>query len=77
MNRYKAAKHFKLDIQAESFNYERNCESIERSAALDGLYVIRTSVEAEVLSPQETVKPYRTHLRSFLDQSGSQVSRLV
>ena len=37
MNRYKVAKHFKLDIQAESFNYERNCESIERPAALDGL----------------------------------------
>lgn len=60
MNRYNVAKHFKLDIQAESFNYERNCESIERSAALDGLYVMRTSVEPEVLSPQETVKAYKS-----------------
>lgn len=37
MNRYKVAKHFKLDIQADSFNYERKCERIERPAALDGL----------------------------------------
>ncbi|NJK69847.1 MAG: hypothetical protein HC941_28060, partial [Microcoleus sp. SU_5_3] len=36
--------------------YERNTQSIESEAALDGLYVIRTSVEPEVLSPIETVR---------------------
>ncbi len=49
-----------MDIQADSFHYERNQKSIEREAALDGLYVIRTSVEQEVLSPQETVKAYKS-----------------
>jgi hypothetical protein len=56
VNRYQVAKHFKLDIQENSFSYERNTRSIESEAALDGLYVIRTSVEPEVLSPIETVR---------------------
>lgn len=60
VNRYKVAKHFKLTIQADGFSYERNQESIEREAALDGLYVIRTSVEQELLSPQQTVKAYKS-----------------
>ena len=51
--------HFKLDIQENSFSYERNTHSIESEAALDGLYVIRTSVESEVLSPIETVRAYK------------------
>ncbi|MCP6762339.1 MAG: IS1634 family transposase [Fischerella sp. CENA71] len=60
LNRYQVGKHFHLDIQADSFHYERNQKSIEREAALDGLYVIRTSVEQEVLSPQQTVKAYKS-----------------
>lgn len=48
------------DIQAESFSYSRNKQSIETEAALDGLYVIRTSVKQEVLSAQETVKAYKS-----------------
>jgi transposase len=60
VNHYKVAKHFKLDIQENSFSYERNTQSIDSEAALDGLYVIRTSVEPEVLSPQETVRYYKS-----------------
>nr|WP_248277962.1 IS1634 family transposase [Brasilonema sp. UFV-L1] len=60
LNRYKVGKHFKVDIQADSFSYERNKQSIESEAALDGLFVIRTSVEQEVLSAQETVKAYKS-----------------
>jgi len=59
VNHYKVA-HFKLDIQENSFSYERNTQSIDSEAALDGLYVIRTSVEPEVLSPQETVRAYKS-----------------
>lgn len=60
LNRYKVGKHFNVDIQADSFGYERNTQSIEREAALDGLYVIRTSVDKEVLSAEETVKAYKS-----------------
>jgi hypothetical protein len=60
VNRYKVAKHFKLNIQENSFSYERNTHSIESEAALDGLYVIRTCVEPSVLSPIETVRAYKS-----------------
>ena len=60
VNRYKVAKHFTLDIQENSFSYERNTLLINSFAALDGLYVIRTSVESAVLSPTETVRAYKS-----------------
>jgi transposase len=60
LNRYKVGKHFKLKITSDSFQYERNQESIDNEAALDGLYVIRTSVSEEVLSAKETVKAYKS-----------------
>jgi transposase len=60
VNHYQVAKHFKLDIQEHSFSYERNRQSIDSEAALDGLYVIRTSLKPEVLSPQETVRAYKS-----------------
>jgi transposase len=60
LNLYNVGKHFKVDIQPDSFDYKRNTQSIESEAALDGLYVIRTSVDKEVLSAQETVKAYKS-----------------
>ncbi|MEG4918434.1 MULTISPECIES: IS1634 family transposase [unclassified Microcoleus] len=60
VNLYKVAKHFTLDIQENSFSYERNTQSIDSEAALDGLYVIRTSVESELLSATETVRAYKS-----------------
>jgi transposase len=60
MNRYKMAKHFYLEITENSFSYSRNQETIETEAKLDGIYVIRTSVEPEVLGAKETVKAYKS-----------------
>lgn len=59
LNRYNVGKHFQLKITDNSFEYERNPATIEREAALDGLYVIRTSVGLEVLGASETVKAYK------------------
>ena len=59
LNRYHVGKHFKVEITDNSFDYERNTQTIEREAALDGLYVIRTSVSEEVLSAPLTVKAYK------------------
>lgn len=59
LNLYNVGKHFKVEITDNDFSYERNTETIEREAALDGLYVIRTSVSEEVLSGSETVKAYK------------------
>jgi len=59
IGRFKMAKHFKITIDDTSFRYERNQESITKEAQLDGIYVIRTSVEASVLDMSSTVAAYK------------------
>ena len=53
------AKHFTLDITEQAFHSRRNTESIAREAALDALYVVRTSVVASELDAHETVRAYK------------------
>ena len=53
------AKHFELDIADHSFGYRRNPSSIAREAALDGLYIVRTSLTAAELDAEGTVRAYK------------------
>jgi hypothetical protein len=55
----KVAKHFRYEITHNSFTFERDEASIEAEAALDGIYVIRTSVPAEALEAEEVVRAYK------------------
>ena len=59
LGRFKMAKHFHLEITETSFSFQRNQERINEEAALDGIYVIRTSVPAEVLSAESAVRSYK------------------
>ena len=59
IGRYKVGKHFQLKITDKSFRYERRTERIAEEAALDGFYVIRTSVKATVLGSEDTVACYK------------------
>jgi len=59
LNRFKVGKHFRLFITGDSFRYERDTARIEAEAALDGLYVIRTSVTADALDAEQTVRAYK------------------
>ena len=59
LGRFKMAKHFKLEITEERFSYQRNQDTIAQEAALDGIYVIRTSVALTALSPEEVVLSYK------------------
>ena len=59
IGRYKVGKHFQLKITDDSFSYERRTEKIADEAALDGFYVIRTSVSATVLTSEDTVASYK------------------
>ncbi len=59
VGKYKVAKHFHTTITDDSFTYHRNQETIDAQAALDGIYVIRTSVEANALSPAQVVEAYK------------------
>ncbi len=59
LNRYKMAKHFTLDITATHFGYTRKADQIRAEAALDGIYVIRTNVNAGQLDAAATVEAYK------------------
>jgi transposase len=59
LGRYKMGKHFTLSISDTAFTYARDEAAIQREAALDGFYIIRTSVEASRLSAEETVRSYK------------------
>ena len=52
-------KHFELKITETSFCWKRLEEKIAAEAALDGIYVVRTSVAKERLSTHETVERYK------------------
>jgi hypothetical protein len=54
------AKHFELTITDTSLTWQRRQESIAQEAALDGLYVIRTSVSAEHLDAAAAVAAYKS-----------------
>jgi transposase len=53
-------KHFQLQIQDDSFSYQRKQTNIEREESLDGIYVIRTNVPAETLSSEQAVRSYKS-----------------
>ncbi len=59
LNRYKMGKHFRLAISADSFRYQRDDEAIAAEAALDGIYIVRTSLPAETLAAEPTVRAYK------------------
>jgi hypothetical protein len=59
IQRFKMSKHFHLEITEDSFRYERDEENIAAEAALDGIYVVRTSLPASVLDRDRTVCAYK------------------
>jgi transposase len=59
INRYKVAKHFQTEIADGRFSYQRKTDQITAEAALDGLYVIRTTCPPKQLSAPATVRAYK------------------
>ena len=60
LGRFKMAKHFRLEITDTAFSFERDSERIEDEARLDGIYVIRTSVPEEEMTPEAAVEAYKS-----------------
>lgn len=58
-NRYKMAKHFALEIGEATFHFSRKEDQIAAEAALDGIYVLRTSVSDNTLSVPQVVSSYK------------------
>ena len=59
INRYKMGKHFGWEISDRSFRFWRKEESIREEESLDGIYVIRTSISADALGSESTVRAYK------------------
>jgi hypothetical protein len=59
IHQYKVAKHFELTIGDAAFSYQRQRESIAAEAALDGVYIIRTSVPSAKMGAADCVRNYK------------------
>jgi hypothetical protein len=60
VNQYKVGKHFELDIGETTFAFGRKADSIAAEAALDGVYIIRTSVPANQMEAADCVRNYKS-----------------
>jgi hypothetical protein len=58
-NRWRMRKHFQVEITDTSFAFARKQEQIAAEAALDGIYVLRTSVPESDLSAADVVRAYK------------------
>ncbi len=59
INHYKMAKHFTVTITDDDFVFERKSEQIDAEALLDGIYVLRTDLDAKTLDASSTVRAYK------------------
>jgi hypothetical protein len=69
-------KHFDLIFGDGFLSFARDTASIEREAALDGIYVLRTNVTKEVLSAEDTVVTYKSLSqveRAFRSMKGMEI----
>lgn len=55
----KMSKHIKVNVATQYFDYELDQDSITKEAALDGIYVIRTTVDHKELNSAEVVEAYK------------------
>ena len=60
LDQHKMAKHFDLTIADDRFTFARKTEAIAAEAALDGIYVVRTSLPAATLDDAGTVAAYKS-----------------
>ena len=60
LDKPKMAKHFTFEITDTRFSFARKTAEITAEAALDGLYVVRTSLPAAALDDTATVKSYKS-----------------
>jgi hypothetical protein len=60
LGRRKVAKHFRITITDDQLSFTRDHAAIATEAALDGFYVLRTSVPADALNAADTVRAYKS-----------------
>jgi transposase len=60
LNTHKMKKHFDLQITDATFSFTRKTAEIAAEAAMDGLYVVRTSLPEDTLDDTQTVRRYKS-----------------
>jgi hypothetical protein len=60
LKRYRVKKHFQIAITDTTFTYTRNSDQIAAEAALDGFYILRTSLTDTALQTTDVVRAYKT-----------------
>jgi hypothetical protein len=60
IDKYKVAKHFELAIGDAALSWRRKLDSVAGEGALDGLYIIRTSVSATQMDASACVRSYKS-----------------
>lgn len=63
LGRRKVGKHFRITITEDALSFARDDATIAAEAALDGIYVLRTSVPAAALAAADTVRAYKSLAR--------------
>ena len=59
VDKYKMSKHLVLDIRDDGFDFHLDEDKVSAEAALDGIYVIRTSLPAQRLAADDVVRSYK------------------
>ena len=62
-SRFKVGKHFDTDIADGAFSWSRRQADIDREAAVDGFYIVRTDQDAGSLSAEDAVRSYKNLAR--------------
>ncbi len=60
LNKFKVGKFFDYEITQKSFSYSRKRSASAEAEALDGVYILRTSVKEETLDAPSTVRAYKS-----------------
>ena len=67
VNKYKVGKHFELHIEDDAFDFDIDQQNVAAEAALDGIYVVRTSLDQETMDADQAVRSYK--LLSNIEQA--------
>lgn len=60
IGKHKMEKHYILTITDTSFTFTRDQASIDAEAALDGIYLIRTTITADTMTASNVVSTYKS-----------------
>ncbi len=60
LGRFKMGKHFQITIEDDAFRWQRDEAAIAAEAQRDGIYVVRTTVQADILPAADVVRSYKS-----------------